>query len=156
MRVSAAAFRALWALSTLQPAQFCPLIWRTWSPKRSPARAAGELACTSWTNTPCERGKRENIENETDRRQKLILERKQRSNSREIKQGCSEERRDKTFLKRWKTLQDDLKKWNRERKDNRGLMSEQLFQNELHGYLFDWNDVSNSNLYGLFWGFNTL
>lgn len=52
MRVSAAAFRALWALSTLKPAQFCPLIWRTWSPKRSPARAAGELACTSWTNTP--------------------------------------------------------------------------------------------------------
>ena len=47
MRVSAAAFSALWALSALQPAQFCPLICRTWSPKRRPASAAGEFACTS-------------------------------------------------------------------------------------------------------------
>lgn len=45
-------FSARCALSLLQPAQFLPSICRTWSPKRSPTSAAGELAFTSCTKMP--------------------------------------------------------------------------------------------------------
>lgn len=54
-----ACFRTLCALSELHPAQFSPLICRTWSPNRRPARDAGEFAWTNWTNIPCRREKRE-------------------------------------------------------------------------------------------------
>lgn len=50
-----ACFRTLCALSELHPAQFSPLICRTWSPNRRPARDAGEFAWTNWTNIPCKR-----------------------------------------------------------------------------------------------------
>lgn len=45
-------FSARCALSLLQPAQFLPSICSTWSPKRSPTSAAGELAFTSCTKMP--------------------------------------------------------------------------------------------------------
>ena len=47
-----ACLSTLCALSELQPAQFSPLIWSTWSPNLSPTKEAGELAWTSWTNIP--------------------------------------------------------------------------------------------------------
>lgn len=55
IRSPEACFRTLCALSELHPAQFSPLICRTWSPNRRPARDAGEFACTNWTNIPCKR-----------------------------------------------------------------------------------------------------
>lgn len=53
-----ACFRTLCALSELHPAQFSPLICRTWSPNRRPARDAGEFAWTNWTNIPYKRENR--------------------------------------------------------------------------------------------------
>ncbi len=73
MRCSAAAFRALWALSELQPATFCPLICRTWSPKRRPPKAAGEFACTSWTNTPYRKRKWHMKDNNTSTKHYLLV-----------------------------------------------------------------------------------
>ncbi len=40
-------------LSVDMPIRFCPLICKIWSPKRSPASAAGVALPTNCTNTPC-------------------------------------------------------------------------------------------------------